>query len=166
VAPDVRALVAALEAAIGPPEKGLPEDVFLFVSRVTPLVNVDLLVKDERGRTLLTWRDDELFGAGWHLPGGIIRYKESAFERIRACAREELGADINCDREPLLVVESIGSHETRGHHISLLYRCRLAGDPDPAREARSDRPASGEWRWHDRCPPDLLEAQRVYARFL
>ena len=54
VARDVRALVAALEAAIGPPEEGLPEDVLLFVSRVSPLVNVDLLIKDEQRRTLLT----------------------------------------------------------------------------------------------------------------
>jgi colanic acid biosynthesis protein WcaH len=35
-----------------------------------------------KGRTLLTWRDDESFGAGWHVPGGIIRYKETAADRI------------------------------------------------------------------------------------
>jgi len=162
----LRVAIATIEGAITDAREGLPEDVFAFVSRVTPLVNVDLLIKDDRSRTLLTWRDDEFFGAGWHLPGGIIRYKESAAERILACAREELGAGISSDREPLLVVESIGSRETRGHHISLLYRCHLTGNPDTAREARSDRPASGEWRWHDQCPPDLLEAQRVYARFL
>ena len=161
-----RRAIASIEDAIADPRQGLPDDVFEFISRVTPLVNVDLLIKDDRSRTLLTWRDDEFFGAGWHLPGGIIRYKESASQRVRACAREELGTDIGCDREPLLVVESIGSHETRGHHISLLYRCRLAGDPDPSKEARAARPASGEWRWHDGCPPDLLDAQRVYARFL
>jgi len=66
--------------------------VFALVSRVTPLVNVDLLIKDEQRRTLLTWRDDEFFGAGWHVPGEIIRYKESAADRIRTCARLELEA--------------------------------------------------------------------------
>jgi colanic acid biosynthesis protein WcaH len=166
VSADLRALVAALESAVGDPKDGLPEDVFLLVSRLTPLVNVDLLIQDERSRTLLTWRDDEFFGAGWHLPGSIIRYKESAAERVRACAREELGAAVACDQAPLLVVESIGAFDTRGHHISLLFRCRLHQAPDPALEARADRPAHGQWRWHDRCPPDLLEAQRVYARFL
>ena len=88
-------------------------------------INVDLLIQDDRSRTLLTWRDDEFFGPGWHVPGGIIRYKESAADRIRACAREELGADVSSDAAPLLVLERIGDQDTSGHHISLLYRCRL-----------------------------------------
>lgn len=162
----LRRAIASIEDAIADPRQGLPDDVFEFVSRVTPLINVDLLIQDDRSRTLLTWRNDDYFGAGWHLPGGIIRYKESAVDRIRACARDELGAEITCEREPVLVVESIGPQETRGHHISLLFRCRLLHEPDPAKLAVSDPPASGDWRWHDRCPPDLLAAQRVYARFL
>lgn len=40
-------LIAPLEAAIGDPCQGLPEEVFLFVSRVTPMINVDLLIQDE-----------------------------------------------------------------------------------------------------------------------
>ena len=161
----LRRYIEALEAALGDPRRGLPEDVFRLVSRITPLVNVDLLIKDDRARTLLTWRDDEFFGPGWHVPGGIIRFKESAADRIRACARAELGADIASQPSPLFVLEDIGTEDTRGHHISLLYRCRLLGVPDPAREAVSDPPRSGRWRWHDRCPPDLLAEQAAYARF-
>ena len=69
------AMIAALEAEIGDPRHGLPEEVFRLVSRLTALINVDLLIQDEGRRTLLTWRDDEFYGAGWHIPGGIIRYK-------------------------------------------------------------------------------------------
>jgi ADP-ribose pyrophosphatase YjhB (NUDIX family) len=157
--------IKALEAAIGDARGGLPEDVFRFVSRVTPLINVDLLIKDDRARTLLTWRDDEFYGPGWHIPGGIIRYKESSVDRIRACAREELGADISSEPAPLLVFEDIGGQETRGHHISLLYRCRLLSPADEARRAALDPPLSGQWRWHARCPPGLLPEQAPYARF-
>ena len=32
------------------PQMGLPEELFHFVSRSTPIVNVDLLIKDENGR--------------------------------------------------------------------------------------------------------------------
>jgi colanic acid biosynthesis protein WcaH len=162
----LRRSLDVLHAAIGDPRRGLPEEIFRFVSRITPLTNVDLLVQDDRGRTLLTWRDDEFFGAGWHAPGGIIRYKETAADRIRACARAELGADVSFDAAPLLVVESILAQDTRGHFISLLYRCRLVGPPDEGRQAVSDPPNAGEWRWHDRCPADLIEAQRPYARFV
>jgi ADP-ribose pyrophosphatase YjhB (NUDIX family) len=157
--------IDTLEGALGDPRRGLPEELFLLVSRLTPLINVDLLIQDDRSRTLLTWRDDDFFGAGWHVPGGIIRYKEPAADRLRACAREELGAEIAFDPAPILVWESIRAEDTRGHFISLLFRCRLLNPPDPGRAA-SDPPRSGQWRWHHGCPPDLLEAHRSYAQLL
>jgi ADP-ribose pyrophosphatase YjhB (NUDIX family) len=157
------AAIVPLESALGDPCRGLPEEVFLFASRIMPLINVDLLIQDDAGRTLLTWRDDESFGQGWHVPGGIIRYKETAAERIRACAREELGAEVTFDAAPLLVSETIRPCRDRGHFISLLYRCRLATPPEAARRSES-RPSPGTWQWHQTCPPDLLKAQAQYAR--
>ena len=154
-----------IESVIGDPRQGLPEDVFLLVSRITPLINVDLLIQDERGRTLLTWRDDEFFGSGWHVPGGIIRYKETAADRLRACAREELAADISFDPAPLFVMETILERRDRGHAVSLLFRCRLLTPPDPAREAGPASPSEGQWRWHEAPPPNLLDVQGQYARF-
>lgn len=56
-----------LDKQISDPSQGLPEEVFLFLSRMTPIVNVDLLIKDEKGRTLLSWRDDIHSGTGWHV---------------------------------------------------------------------------------------------------
>jgi colanic acid biosynthesis protein WcaH len=161
----LRRSIEALEAALGDPRRGLPEDLFLFVSRIIPLINVDLLIQDD-SRTLLTWRDDEFYGPGWHVPGGIIRYKELARDRLRACAREELGADISSDSQPLLVAESIRNQDARGHHVSLLFRCTLLSPPDGARRAIVDPPRPGQWRWHDECPADLIEAQRAYVPFL
>jgi ADP-ribose pyrophosphatase YjhB (NUDIX family) len=163
---ELRRHIDALEEAAGDPHGGLPEELFVFVSRVMPLVNVDLLVKDDRGRTLLTWRDDESFGRGWHVPGGIIRYKESAADRVQACARDELGANVTCDAAPMMVSETIRAVRMRGHFVSLLFRCRLLTDPDPLRQATSGPTARGAWAWHDRCPPDLLDVQRQYAPFL
>lgn len=55
---------------------GLPQEAFYFVSQLTPMINVDLLVKNKLGQTLLTWRDDKFYGPAWHIPGGIIRFKE------------------------------------------------------------------------------------------
>jgi len=157
--------IATLEAAIGNPHYGLPEEIFLFISRVTPLVNVDLLIQDDIGRTLLTWRDDEFFGTGWHVPGSVIRYREMAADRIRACARQELGAQVAFVNVPLLVSEYISGQNNRGHAISLLYRCTLLTPPQENRRAGPDPPSTGEWRWHQGCPPDLLSAQAHYRRF-
>ncbi len=161
----LRRSIEVLERAVGDPRRGLPEEVFRFVSRITPLINVDLLIQDDQSGTLLTWREDEFFGSGWHVPGGVIRYKESAADRIRACAAEELGAEVSSETAPLLVVEATAPHETRGHHVSLLFRCRLVGVPDETKRAGSGAISAGQWRWHQRCPPDLLAVQRMYAPF-
>ena len=158
-------LIAELERAIGDPHLGLPEPVFLFLSRIAPLVNVDLLIKDNGGRTLLTWRHDQHYGPGWHIPGGVIRYKETAADRIKAVAALELGAAVDFDPAPIRVLETISPDRDRAHAISLLYRCRFLTAPDPSLEARSNPQRAGAWRWHASAPADLLTVHRPYAEF-
>ena len=70
-------LIPAYENAID----GLPDEVFTYISTVTPLVNVDLLIRNDKGEILLSWRYDYR-RSGWHIPGGIIRYKETFEQRI------------------------------------------------------------------------------------
>jgi colanic acid biosynthesis protein WcaH len=160
-------LVEQLEGEIDATSDTLPEAVFLFLSRLTPLVNVDLLIRDASGRTLLTWRSDEFYGPGWHVPGGVIRYKEKAFERIRHVASRELGASVTVDPSPLFVDESIApSRRNRGHFVSLLYRCQLLTAPDERLSCGSRDPLRGEWRWHVGCPANLIPEQQAYAAFM
>ncbi|MGQ0523047.1 MAG: NUDIX domain-containing protein [Betaproteobacteria bacterium] len=160
-------LISELDRAIELPQSGLPEDLFLFVSRITPLVNVDLLIQDQRKRTLLTWRSDAFFGPGWHVPGGIVRYKEMAATRICSVARIELGATVEFDPSPVLVQESIDySRRDRAHSVSLLYRCRLTGELAQELECRGKSPLPGQWRWHSGCPANLIHEQRSYAAFM
>jgi colanic acid biosynthesis protein WcaH len=145
---------------------GLPEDVFLFVSSLTPMVNVDLLIQDENGRTLLTWRDDDHYEAGWHIPGGVIRFKETAASRIVATARDELQAEVSFNSVPLAIEEYIlPNRRSRGHFISLLYACRLVTGPDHRSQFRGDTPNRGEWAWHTRCPSNLIAVQERYKRY-
>jgi len=164
-----RGMAASIRELAGEidPESGLPEELFLLVSSITPLINVDLLVRDECGRTLLTWRSDRFHGPGWHVPGGIIRYKETMADRICRVADRELGAMIKFDESPILIYESIipGRRE-RGHFISLLYRCSLTSDPDLGRRHSDGVPLPGQWRWHDRCPDNLIQEQQAYAPFV
>ncbi|MCD7726011.1 MAG: oligosaccharide flippase family protein [Clostridiales bacterium] len=108
-------------------EDGLNYDVFLFASSITPLVNVDLLVEDEQGRILLAWRDDVHCGTGWHIPGGIVRYKETLFSRLHKTAITEFGVDVEVlSDSPIKLTEIIHEQEERGHFISLLYRCKCS----------------------------------------
>lgn len=100
-------MVQELHALTGDPTNGLPEEVFLYASQITPLVNVDLFIKDEAKGVLLTWRDDDYYDAGWHVPGGIIRYKETFSDRIKAVARQELGASVTHEPAPIEINQVI-----------------------------------------------------------
>jgi ADP-ribose pyrophosphatase YjhB (NUDIX family) len=158
--------VSTLDARVGEPVNGLPEEFFLFLSRFTPMVNVDLLIQDDQRRTLLTWRRDETFGAGWHVPGGIIRYKESGEDRIRTTARRELGAEVAFDPEPIAVEQGMDpDRRERGHFISVVYRCRLLGPPAPGPRYVQGELQRDQWAWHEGCPPDLIACQSLYRRF-
>jgi len=157
---------AALDAWVQEPSCGLPEEFFLFLSRFTPLINVDLLIQDDCRRTLLTWRQDETYGAGWHVPGGIIRYKETAEDRIRATALRELGTGVSFELQPFAIEQTMaGERRERGHFISMIYRCRLLGPPDPDRQYLRGVPLREQWAWHHVCPANLIPWQDAYRKF-
>ncbi len=163
---EIADLVRALEALVPDPRRGLPEEVFLLVTRLTPMVNVDLLIQDERLGTLLTWRDDGLAAPGWHVPGGIIRFQETAATRVAAVAAKELRAEVLCEETPLAIHELIDpDRRTRGHFISLLYRCRLTTPLDPARRHRPEDPRPDGWEWHAACPREMIPVHGIYRRF-
>lgn len=163
----IKKTIDLLESYIENPSLGLPEDIFLFVSRITSLVNVDLLIKNEQNHTLLTWRDDGYYPPGWHIPGGIIRYKEKISDRIKAVAASELGATVNFKKQPLAINEIIDpSRMERGHSISLLYKCILTSSLKESLKHDKGTPKPGEWAWHNKCPNDLITVHEVYRRFI
>ena len=156
-----------LSSYIEDPTKGLPEEIFHFISRITPLVNVDLLIKNKQNQTLLTWRDDGYYPPSWHIPGGIIRYKETASDRIKAVALNELGTEVAFKAEPVAVNEVIlPSREIRGHFISLLYECSLTAPLDEGLEYKKESPKPGEWAWHAKCPDNLIPVHEMYRNYM
>ncbi|OQW92079.1 MAG: NUDIX hydrolase [Thiotrichaceae bacterium IS1] len=158
--------LAAILASIEDPKQGLPQEIFYFISRLTPMINVDLLIKNDSEQTLLTWRADEFFGPGWHIPGGIIRFKEKAETRIQKVAQTELGATVKSEPSPIAINELFAPHrDVRGHFISLLYRCSLVSPPNPDLQCLEDKPQHGQWKWHNRCPDNLISAQEIFRAY-
>jgi colanic acid biosynthesis protein WcaH len=156
-----------IDSLIEDPRRGLPEDLFLFASRITPMVNVDLLIKNEKGQTLLTWRDDGYWKPGWHIPGGIIRYQEQIAERIRAVAKTEFGAEVAFKPVPLAIKEIINPiRRVRGHFISFLYQCSLTAGPDSRLKYQSGEPLRNQWKWHKACPENIIPVHEIYREFI
>lgn len=151
---------------VNDPAKGLPQDVFLLLSSMTPLVNVDLLIKDENGRTLLAWRDDLHSSTGWHIPGGIIRYRETLETRLQKVAQTEIGVDsIKYHPKHIEVNEFIHfEREERCHFISFLYECYLPSDFIPKNKSKDLYP--GYLQWHDTCPSNIIKYHRQFSEHI
>ena len=161
----IDAALQTLAAAVGDPRRGLPEGVFLFASSITPLVNVDLLVRDGAGRILLSWRDDEFCGRGWHVPGGIVRFQETLEERVRKTALGEFDSSVEFDPRPLEHVEFIDpDRRERGHFVTFVYACRLPAEWSAAGQRR--RPGeAGYLAWHGGFPENMIPVHRYYRKY-
>jgi len=147
------------------PREGLSEDVFLLVSKLTPLVNVELLINDNKKGTLLTWRHDDFYGPAWHLPGGIVRFKELASTRIKKVAKSELGATVSFDSEPIEINEIMNKNrDIRGHFFSLLYSCKLTSTLNKNLVFKEENPINGHWRWFKDCPDNLIFQHEIYRK--
>lgn len=157
--------IAAIEVAVGDPRRGLPEEVFRLLCRLTTMVNVDLLIRNERRETLLTWRHDDLYH-GWHVPGGVIRYKERMEARVVEVARLELGAAVAVKGAPVAMNEVIHlDRRARGHFIAFLFECELVSPLDETLRHHEGPPQHGQWAWHGAYPPDMIGSHEMYRRF-
>ena len=158
--------ISYLQKQVPNPSQGLPDEVFYYISSTTPLINVDLMIKDECGRILLSWRDDQYSGKGWHIPGGIIRFKETIEERIYQVSINEVGCVVEYDPVPLTVKQVIHKDRNkRAHFISLLFNCRLPGcyQPDNHGLTLED---PGYLMWHYGVPEQFLACHNIYRQYL
>lgn len=151
---------------------GLPEDVFLLVSSLTPIPNVDLLVVNRQNQVLLAWRDDPYCGSGWHIPGGCIRYGETMLERVHKTALRELGCDVDVQPMPIGVQDALSpprKHlqwpDDRGHHISILFRCTL---PEEYKIDNGNKQPTdvGYLEWFSKFPENFLPIHLGYGKVL
>ena len=150
------------------PRNGLPLDLFELSTTLLPFVNVDLLVQNSKGQILLSWRNDKHYGAGWQIPGGIIRMMETLEERIQKTAVREIGTMVAYDKDPIAVHENIirahreglSNQLERAHNIALLYSCRVPDDYVINNAGKSEA-EEGYLRWFDKFPDNLLECHQM-----
>ncbi len=149
---------------IDSPEQGLPEDLFTFATKITPMINVDLLVKNSDGEILLSWRKTEL-SEGWHVIGGIIRLNEKIEERIQKTALNEIGSEVIFNPTPLAIKEIINRDlPYRTHFITLVYECRLPeGFVIDNKDKNSDDP--GYLKWHKNFPENMISCHHFYKEY-
>lgn len=171
---DISEAISALSGAVIDgrikPTEGLPEELFLLVSSLVPIVNIDLFITNEKHELLLSWRADLHHRKGWHIPGGCVRLKESLTERIERTSITELGGLVKYDPVPLLVREGINNSYRiglenqleRAHGISFLYQCQLPEEYEMPNESNGI-----QFRWFNSYPTDLLAVHKeLYGDYI
>ena len=72
----------------------LTNEDFLRIVDGTPLVSIDLVLRNERGEILLGRRTNRPAQGRWFVPGGRIRKNERVREALRRISARELGVEI------------------------------------------------------------------------
>jgi colanic acid biosynthesis protein WcaH len=73
----------------------LDDATFKTVIYSTPLISIDLVVRDSSGRVLLGQRLNRPAKGFWFVPGGRIRKDEALSSAFKRLTRNELGLDID-----------------------------------------------------------------------
>jgi len=79
-------------------------DAMIAVVAATPLVSIDLVVRDDEGRMLAGWRVNEPARDTWFVPGGRILKDETVAAAMRRISHAELGVALTLDEVRFLGV--------------------------------------------------------------
>lgn len=141
----------------------LDDQRFLNIIDATPLVSLDLIVRNNEGKILLGLRDNKPAQGYWFVPGGRIRKNETIAEAFRRLCLVELGLDKTLEQASLLGpydhlyddnfkgAEGIGTH-----YVAIAYTLNLNADEHCNLD---DQHSQQRW-WHE---AELLASEQVHA---
>jgi ADP-ribose pyrophosphatase YjhB (NUDIX family) len=127
------------------PHKDLPLPVFESLCNIMPVIGCEIIIRDDKNRLLLTWRDDKWYH-GWHFPGGLLRAGDTFKYRINQTAIRELGVKIK--KITFLKPLNSGRRDSRGYGVSLIFLCQ----PET-------KPKIG--KFFSKMPNDIISVQRI-----
>src|SRR5947207_15834352 len=111
----------------------LNDTEFLHIVDTTPLVSIDLILRNERGEVLLGRRANRPAQGLWFVPGGRIRKNERVNEALQRISQHELGVTI-AEAKLLGVFDHIypdnflGAPSVNTHYVVLGMAAEVAGD--------------------------------------
>lgn len=76
----------------------LPDETFKSVIQHTPLISIDLIVRNEQGEVLLGKRVNAPAKGYWFVPGGRVRKNETLDDAFVRLVKEELGIESGITR--------------------------------------------------------------------
>ena len=152
------------------PHRGLPRHLFHLISMLSPVVNVEAIVTDiESACLVLIYRDDEFYGPGWHLPGGIVRSRETMCSRIVKMVKAELNLDVDdfSIESCVSIAESIDLiRSVRSHFVSFTFLIRVQSNFSFPAFRDEHIYANGDIAVHTSVPSNLISEHIKYLSVL
>lgn len=107
---------------------------WLEVVQRTPLVSIDLILRDEQGRVLLGLRTNRPAQNSWFVPGGVICKNETLDQAFARIAKVELNLSISRDQAQFRGVYQhfyddnfAGEPHIPTHYVVLAYELTVPG---------------------------------------
>tara|TARA_R110001583_G_scaffold1285_1_gene10544 strand:- start:13433 stop:13906 length:474 start_codon:yes stop_codon:yes gene_type:complete len=105
----------------------LDKNTFSTVIESTPLVSIDLVVKNKEGQALLGERLNKPAKGFWFVPGGRILKNESMAKAFKRLTAEELGQEFSIEQAQLLgpydhfYNDNVFGDEFSTHYVAIAY---------------------------------------------
>ena len=135
---------------------------FAQVVRNTPLVSIDLVIRDPDRRVLVGLRTNEPAKGKWFVPGGAVRKNERLADAFARIVKAETGLEASIGDakftgvyEHLYDTNVFGEEGVGTHYVVLTHELNLDQRPPIA----SDRQHSG-FRWM--TPAELISSPDVH----
>ena len=152
------------------PSEGLNRHLFYITSMLTPLVCLEIFVHDQESRgVVLIYRDDEFYGPGWHLPGGILRSREEIETRVFKTVMREIGVS----KEQIGFVKCISLAESfdtckpiRSHFIAIGLLVEIDIREQVGSYVAGKDYVNGEAAVHREVPKDMIVEHIKYSEYI
>lgn len=105
----------------------LTKEVFSTVIESTPLVSIDLVIKNQKGQALLGQRLNRPAKDFWFVPGGRILKNESLGDAFKRLTLEELGQEFSIKQASLLAPfdhfydDNVFGDDFSTHYVAIAY---------------------------------------------
>jgi len=143
--------------------KHLTDKEFLNVIDVTPLVSIDLVIRNENSQVLLGYRNNCPAQHYWFVPGGRVRKNERITAAFQRLCQTELRLDLSLEKarflgvyEHLYADNFIGKPGITTHYVVLGYELRLQSSDSVELD---DQHSQQHW-WGE---AELLSSSKVHA---
>ena len=133
---------------------------FLHIVEATPLVSIDLILRNEHGEVLLGRRTNKPAQGMWFVPGGRIRKNERVNEALRRITLREVGVEISQAKllgvfDHLYPDNFLGAPDVSTHYVVLGMAA-----PWPAGLSITADDQHDEFKWW--CEAEILASAEVH----